>query len=544
MPRTPLFGFLQRSLAFARFSLHTDRPAEELLEEARERARGLGGPQGPPPKSTLNRRDFLSAGASAAAVAAYTSCAPARIATPARREESVLIAGAGIAGLTAAYRLKQAGVRARVLEAGNRAGGRMFSLRDYFAEGQVAELGGELIDTNHAAIRALAKELGIELDDLSTDDPSLQRDTWYFGGGRRSEREIVEAFTPIAARIERDLATLSGDDVTYREPNGGEALDRMTLEEWLEQSGVQGWFRDLLDVGYTTEYGLEAGRQSALNLLLMIDPNPDPFKIYGESDERFHVRGGNDRITSALAARLEGQIETGTALEAIRERPDGALSCSVRRGALSSEIAADRLLLAIPFTLLRSVRMDVALPPAKRKAIQEIGYGTNAKLMAGFSERVWRTRHGSNGSVLTDLPFQLTWETSRLQPGGSGILTNFTGGDHGVELGHGSAGEQAERLVSELERIFPGTAGKRAGMKEARFHWPSHPFTKGSYACYLPGQWTAFRGAEGERVGRLHFAGEHCSLEAQGFMEGGCETGEAAAREILADLGLRGRLAA
>lgn len=524
MPRTPLFDFLQRSLAFARLSLRSERPVDEMLEEARERA--------------LNRRDFLSVSASAAAVLAYSGCAPARVATRSRHEESVVIVGAGIAGLTAAYRLKQAGIRARVLEAGSRVGGRMFSLRDHFADGQVAELGGELIDTGHTAIQALASELGIELDDLATDDPSLARDIWHFGGERRSEREVVEAFRPIAERIERDLETITGDDVTYREPNGAEALDAMTLEEWLERAQARGFVRDLLDVGYTTEYGLELGRQSALNLLLMIDPNPDPFRIYGESDERFHVRGGNDRIVAALASRLEGQIETGTALEAVRERSDGSFSCGMRRGAASSEIAADRLLLALPFTLLREVKMDVALPPAKARAIAEIGYGTNAKLMLGFSERVWRTRHGSNGSVLTDLPFQLSWETSRRQPGRSGILTNFTGGQHGVELGRGSAPEQAARLVSDLERIFPGVGAKRAGMKEARFHWPSHPWTKGSYACYLPGQWTGFRGAEGERVRRLHFAGEHCSLDAQGFMEGGCETGEEAAREIIAELGI------
>jgi monoamine oxidase len=145
---------------------------------------------------------------------------------------------------------------------------------------------------------------------------------------------------------------------------------------------------------------------------------------------------------------------------------------------------------------------------------------------------------------VTDLRFQSSWETSRLQAGASGILTNFTGGNHGLELGQGTAGEQAALFVSDLERIFPGAAARRAGMKEARFHWPTYPFTKGSYAGYLPGQWTAFRGAEGESVGRLHFAGEHCSLEAQGFMEGGCETGEAAARAVLADLQLPAAAAA
>lgn len=463
----------------------------------------------------------------------------------ARGERPIVIFGAGIAGLTAAYRLKQAGVAVRVFEAGNRAGGRIFSLRDHFAEGQVAELGGELIDTNHTAIRALAREFTIPLDDFSADDPDLSRDVWFFGGQRRAEKEVVEAFRPIAARIEAELSTIGGDgDVTYRSPNGGERLDRMSVAEWLDSAGATGWVRDLLDVGYTTEYGLETDRQSALNLLLMIAPDPDPFTIYGESDERFHARGGNDSIPRALASRLESEIETGAALEAVRERSDGSFACEVRRGAASREVSADYIVLAIPFTLLRSVRIAVALPPAKRQAIEELGYGTNAKLMAGFSERVWRTKHGSNGSVLTDLPFQSTWETSRMQPGAAGILTNFTGGEHGVALGRGSAGKQAERFVADLERIYPGATSKRAGMKEARFHWPSYPFTKGSYACYLPGQWTGLRGAEGERVGGLLFAGEHCSLAAQGFMEGGCETGEAVAREILSDFGIRRPVAA
>jgi monoamine oxidase len=139
--------------------------------------------------------------------------------------------------------------------------------------------------------------------------------------------------------------------------------------------------------------------------------------------------------------------------------------------------------------------------------------------------------------VAADLPFQSTWETSRGQAGRSGVITNFTGGDQGVALGAGSAAEQAERVAREMDTVFPGLAAARAGAREVRFHWPSHPWTLGSYASYRVGQWTGIAGAEGEAVGRLHFAGEHCSLEAQGFMEGGCETGEAAAQAVLAQMG-------
>jgi monoamine oxidase len=523
MPRTPLFSLVRRSLRLADNALRSGQGPAEVAQRWHEAA---------------SRRAFLQASSAAAAGAALGACA-ARTPTPRwPSAEPVVVVGAGIAGLTAAWRLHQAGVPVRVLEAQNRVGGRMHSLRGHFADGQVVELGGELIDTGHERMRSLCSELGLVLDDLADETAGLTRDTWHFGGELRNDTQVIEAFLPIAARIQSDLKPLGEGDVTYRTPNGAEALDRTPLAEWLDRAGVGGWMRALLEVAYATEYGLEIGDQSSLNLLLMIDADPDPFRVFGESDERFRVRGGNDSVTEALGRRLGPRIETNTVLEAIGQGADGRLSLTVRRGGSSHVVPAAYVVLALPFTLLRDVRVDLELPPAKRKAIAELGYGTNAKLMVGFSERVWRTRHRTNGSLMSDLAFQTTWETSRHQAGRAGVLTNFTGARHGVDLGQGSAADQAAALVRDLEVIWPGVAAAREGQKEVRFHWPSHPWTRGSYASYRVGQWTAICGAEAEPVGRLHFAGEHCSLSAQGFMEGGCETGEAAAAAILREMGV------
>lgn len=527
MARTPLFRLIRRSLRLAQVSLRTGMPADEAVERWRAA-----------PK--VSRRYFLGASAATAAGMALTGCklrgVPGSTSSKAKGAGEVLVLGAGIAGLTAAYRLHQQNVPVRVLEAQDRVGGRMFSQRGYFPDNQVIELGGELIDSNHEALRALAQELGLTLDDFDEDDRKLARDVWFFEGQRRSDAEVVEAFRPIAAKIDEAWETVTGEVVTYQEPNGGEAIDNMSIAEWLDEAGAEGWFRTLLDVAYTTEYGREIAEQSAWNFLMMIDTNPDPFRIFGDSDERFHVRGGNDQIPTALAQKLGDRVQTGTRVEAITQAADGSYRVEVRRGQTSETVSAEHVVVAIPFTMLRQVKIDVELPPQKRRAIQELGYGTNAKLMTGFSERLWRTAGRSNGSICTDLPFQLSWEATRLQPGKPGVLVNFTGGQRGVDVGEGSAAQQAERFAGELERIFPGIAEKRLG--EVRFHWPTFQYTQGSYACYLPGQWTGFGGAEGERVGNLHFAGEHCSGDFQGFMEGGCETGERAAAEILADLGI------
>jgi monoamine oxidase len=491
-------------------------------------------------RGSVTRRQFLRTSGLAAAGLSLGSCATARGSAGPPGSEEVLIVGGGIAGLTAAWRLTQAGVPVRVLEAQDRTGGRMYSIRGHFPDDQVAELGGELIDTGHAAIRGLARELEIELDDLHAGE-TMDPEWWWFEGRRIGEAELLAAWAPVAARIGADLRTLGplGEWpwVSYANPNGAEALDRTSLREWLAGVDMEPWFRSLLDVGFTTEYGLEADRQSVLNLHFLIDPAPDAFVIYGESDERYHVRGGNDRIPGELARRLGDRIETGAKVEAVRRRADGDYELSVRRGSGSAVRSARHVILAIPFTLLREVELDVELPPAKRRAIDQLGYGTNAKLMMGFERRVWRDTHGSAGSVLSSLPFQLVWETSRSQAGSHGILTNFTGGEQGVAVGQGTPQEQAARVVSELEGVWPGIRATHRADEAVRFHWPSHAWTRGSYASYLPGQWTTICGAEGEAVEGLHFAGEHCSLEAQGFMEGGCETGERAAREVLAALG-------
>jgi monoamine oxidase len=520
MARTPLFRQLRRALDLARVANSAGRPTAEILDLHRS---------GP----LWTRRDLLRNSAVAGAGLTLGCAGLARRDAPGGE---VAVVGGGIAGLVCAYRLTRAGVAARVYEGQKRIGGRMWSLRDHFPEAQVCELGGELVDTGHVTVRGLCTEMGIELDDFDHEEPGLARDLWFFDGRRFSDAEVVEAFRPVAAKIDAAWEAVTGETIGYRTPHGGEAIDRMSLADWLAEAGASGWFYELLDVGYTTEYGLEIAEQSPWNLLMLIDNDPDPFRIFGDSDERFHLRGGNDLLPTRLAERLDGRIETGHRLVALGQEADGSYRLTFEQGGATREVRAERAVLTLPFTMLREVELDLPLPEVKRRAIAELGYGTNAKLMVGFSERIWRTRGGSNGSVLSDLPFQLSWESTRLQPGRGGIVVGYTGGRRGVELGTGTAADQAASFARDFERVFPGASALRT--TEARFHWPSFPWMKGSYACYKPGQWTSIAGAEGERVGHLHFAGEHTSADFQGYMEGGAESGARAAREILADLGL------
>jgi monoamine oxidase len=520
MARSFLANWLRRAAAQAAVARQTGAPLDEVMAQATERRR------------ELSRRRFLQQSAGASAALVLAACARVPLQRP-RDDDEVAIVGAGIAGLSCAWRLRQAGIRCRLYEAQARVGGRMFSLRDHFADGQVCELGGELIDTGHVRMHALAAEFGLPLDDLAADPTHAFGDVWFCDGVRRSEAEILREFAPLAAAIARDADSLPDAQITHAAPGGAEALDRLSMSQWLDRNGASGWLRTLIEVAYTCEMGLECDEQSALNFLTFIDPGTEAFRIFADSDERFHVRGGNDLIVKALATRLDDAIETGCELEAIRQSADGRYALGFKRGAGAFEVAARRVVLAVPFTTLRRVRLDLDLPRAKRRAIDELGYGSNAKLMIGFNERIWRTRHESAGATYSDLPLQTTWETSRMQAGAAGILTNFVGGKHGLDIGQGTPKQQADAASAQLEALFPGVVAARSGMREARFHWPTHPWSLGSYACFRPGQWTTLRGAIGEAVGNLHFAGEHCAFDNQGFMEGGVESGEWAAQAIL-----------
>ena len=468
---------------------------------------------------------------------------------------TVGIVGAGMAGVHCAYLLKQAGVRAVVYDAQNRIGGRMFTDRTTFAlpDGQHCELGGELIDTAHTTIQSLCQLLAIDLYDYSTDAPALNHIVALIGGKVLTVSDVLAGFGPIADAINTAVGTLTDPNSapSYTDHNGGDAIDAMSIHQWLDSVGASGPVRTLLEVAYNIEFGLETTQQSAWNFLWQISPaDPTDFQIFGASDERFHTVTGNDAIPNKLAAKLDqSQLQLGFQLTAVAVRSDGRVTLTLSSGGSTTTATFDHVVLALPFSTLRKVDLSkVPMSPVKAKAIATLGYGTNAKLMAGFSSRVWRAPPGagdaggaypaSDGSAYSDLAhFQNTWETSRLQPGASGIITDYTGGDLGVAIGAGTPESQRDAFLADFDTLFPGAKAASNG-KVSRMHWPSFPWTQGSYAAYLVGQWTGISGAEIERVGNIHFCGEHTSTDFQGFMEGAAETGAMAATEVLTDLGL------
>jgi monoamine oxidase len=434
-----------------------------------------------------------------------------------------------MAGLNAAWQLKKAGIHASIYEASNRVGGRIYSARGLFGTGTVTELGAEFIDTIHEDMLDLAQEFGLPLLDTAT-DKTLVKDAYFFNGRHYTVAEVINELKGIAPRMQADISLYQNN---YEQ--AVEVLDQLSLEQYLDSIGATGWLRRLLIEAYVTEYGLDAGEQSCLNMLALIslDTSGGSFEIFGESDERFKIVGGNETLIEKLSQQLSAQIETGYRLVALSKSLMRYELTFEQVGGGTKEVRADVVVLTLPFTLLREVALDLSLrlPPPKLRAIHELGYGTNAKLMLGFNSRPWRN-NGYAGYLFTDNGLQTGWENTQLQNSASSSYTLFSGGTPGIHVGAGTPEFQAAQHLPKLQQVFPGVQAA-FNNRVARFHWPTSPFAKGSYACYKVGQWKSIAGWEFEPVGHLFFAGEHCSEEFQGFMNGAAETGRRVAEQIL-----------
>lgn len=523
MARSPLFRFFRKSV-------------RDYFQQTRES------------DSPLTRREFAKrAGFVGAAAAVSTFPWESFAAKAGGKGDDVIILGAGFAGLTAAYRLSQARVPYRIFEASQRCGGRVLTKNGFNGDGMFCELGAELVDTVHVELIELCKELGLVVEDLRGGDTGVDAGAYMHGGKIYSDGDLRREVQPLCQAVIRDAKKIFGDGeregIKYSNMFKAHAFDKMNLEEYLNSiRGLATWVKEMVRLAYVGEFGLEAYQQSALNLILMIsEEHGEKFEMFGESDESKRIQGGNSRLADALAAKLG--IRNGKESANIRWKHE--LVAWSKKGSShvltfktpggTREVKASQILCTIPFSVLRGVEglRDLGFSPRKMRSIYEFSYGTNSKLMIGFQKRIWRSSGAArptNGS-LSEASFQSLWETSRLQKGESGILTNFTGGRRGLEASE----KDVAAVLAVANKFYPGLKGLHDG-HSAFLNWTKNPHARGSYGCPGPGHFEAFYGVEGESElgGQVEFAGEHASPDWQGFMNGAIQSAEIAAKRIVA----------
>jgi monoamine oxidase len=448
----------------------------------------------------------------------------------------IAVVGAGLAGLTCAYRLQQAGYAAQIYEASDRIGGRCYTGRGDFADGQIYEHGGELIDNGHIDMKQLANELGFTLDNLLQAEANSTEQLGYFFGKPYTATQMSDDLKAIWQQVHNDVSAASYPTLYNLSTPRGRELDQMSLYQWIENyvpGGHNSQLGQMLDVAYNIEYGGESKVQSSLNMLYLLGyVGPGQFRTFGKSNEKFHVRGGNDQVPAALAAKVASQISMSTPLTAIKLNNDGTYTLTFANGAGSFTKIADHVVLTMPFSVLRGLDVSKAgFNQVKTWAINELGMGTNSKLHLQFDSRFWRDA-GLNGETYSDRGYQNTWEVTRAQPGTRGLLVNYTGGTPGVNAGKGTPEQAAATFLKQVEPVLPGATAQWNG-KVVRDYWTGNQWSKGSYSYWKVGQYTRFSGAEKEQSGNCHFAGEHTSQDFQGYLQGAVETGQRAANEIL-----------
>lgn len=541
--RTPLLRSLRRLVSDFRIARATGLPFDEIAQRRQA--------------ALPSRRDVLRGAAAVTAGALVSGGAP-RVAHG-LRQPTIAIVGGGIAGLSCALELADRGVASTVYEASGRIGGRMFSNnRGYWDAGQVSEWCGELIDTGHETVRGLAKRFGLRLDDLQAAEARHSTDTYRFFNRYCSTAQSDADFGAIVDALNQDVNDAPFPTTFDSFTPAGFALDHMSVFDWIE-ARVPGGHRSplgaLLDAAYAIEYGADTTVQSSLNLIYLLGFQPDDrgLAVFGESDERFHIRGGNQQLPQAIAQHLGDAVVTGWKLARVARASGGRVQLTFDTGSgPSQQVTADIAVLAIPFAMLRE--LDIAragFSDLKATAIDELGRGHNGKLHLQFDERLWSSRGPwgiSTGGTYADTGYQSGWDVSRAQPGQPGILVFYSGGSVTDAMATNAAfttiaanprvGLDGRRALEQIAPVFPGLPplwnGKATQSLPHKFD-----LMKASYSYWRVGQYTQFSGIEGVPEGNVYFCGEHTSQDFQAFMEGGASTGMATADAIADRIGAR-----
>ncbi len=443
-------------------------------------------------------------------------------------DKSVNIIGAGMAGLAAAYDLHRAGWQVTLLEARNRVGGRVHTMRG-FSNGLVAEAGGEFIDKHHTRMLAFAKEFKLSLAEVGSWQG--QTDDWgaYEGKAGQSNNINVWGFD-LGNEFDNmwvalaELAKQVPDPANPESAPNAKELDKRSSADWINVQAAHPLARLAFADHIRSEYTCEPEHFSLLDLarnaaLYYSAPN--------FHKPNYRIIGGNDQIPRAISSLLP-DVRLDAEVTSINNQPD-EVSVTYKKGDSFHTISSAFAILATPLTTARLIEFNPPLPSAHQRMVNEISYGAVTKVMIEYRKRFWKDK-GWNGRLSTDQHIVQTWDATSHLEGENGIITAYTGGAPGVKLSALSDEERTKLVISVIDKIFPGSSDLIENT--ATIAWINEPFTRCSYMALAPGQVTAHWQTLTAPAGRLFFAGEHATIY-QGFMEGAVESGQRIAKNIM-----------
>jgi len=517
----------------------------------------------------VDRRTFfkgagtVAAGLAAASLGASTILRPAR-ANAATTAPRIAIIGGGLAGLRTAHKLWiDRGIKSTIYEAKEHVGGRCETGRGLFLNDQIMEMHGEFVDSEHLAVKALAARYGLGLDDLWI-YPSLTDDTYWINNSRYTAWEVTEDWKAFGYNAFHDAVMKAEAPQTYDNHNAQAVTwDKQDVPTWLSQNLPGGSSTKLYKLALESLAG-EWGPPADVSGLAMLwqwaynvskkTAHSYQSKSYlwvEGADARWHIQGGSDGLVTGMEAELPaGTIKTSSPVSAIVKNSNGTYTLSVKSGTKTTSVIVDHVVIAIPFTSLRTnVNLTKAgLSPLKMTAIKNLGMGTHGKIIAQFNGHPWFANSDGNanfdGNCLVDFPvnwwYEPNYQTNN-NTAPTALMVNVPGGSttqqyikkYGITAHEGvvPAGLLNE-LLPPLDTYFgPGVKDAYNGKSWYDFG-QMDKWIGGSWPYWKPGQFTGFSGIEGKREGNIHFAGDATEWDNPGFMEGAVLSGERCAAEI------------
>jgi monoamine oxidase len=482
----------------------------------------------------IDRREFLKIGflAASAKLAALRSGSFGPQALPhSTSPKKVLIVGAGLAGLVAAYELTQAGHDVTIVEAQLRPGGRVHTFREPFADGLYAEAGASRISEIHDLTLHYAKQFGLQLVPFLPNKPSR---VFLLKGKRilaRSRTDLDLSRVPLDLRPEERRLGMEGLTEKYLGPalrvmgdprvldwpnTATKAYDRVTMAEFLRRQGASHGAIELF------EYPFQSAEEDPVSFLYNLR------EIWYDSRPamRYKIDGGNDLLPKAFAAKLQERIHYGLPVTRIEQDSRKVRAVASQLGTHHT-FEADHLICTVPFPVLRRVEVYPPFSERRRRAIAELQYMPETRVIMQCRTRYWEAE-GHNGFGMSDLPQEI-WHPTHDQPGTRGLLVSRTFLSMGQSVGATSEEKRLEFVSREMEKVHPGLLGNLEGAVSKI--WQIDPWAGGAISLHAPGQLTTTCADIERPEGRVHFAGEHTSGW-PGWMQGALQSGLRAAKEV------------
>ena len=483
----------------------------------------------------MKRRDFLK---NSVVAAATLSASPLPILTLAQNTlerrgaaKRVIVIGAGLAGLSAAYELTRAGHDVTILEAQTRPGGRVLTLRDPFPDGLYAEAGATRIPNHHHFTLKYVELFGLTLDPFQPPDlPSV----YYVREKRIRVTPGQQVEWPYELTAEERALGLDGmrqkyiwsalselgdvTDPSWPPPEVLRKYDQMNRSDFWRGRGASSEAISLLSLGgiddrLETWAALFMLRNHALNR---------KFKQY------YKIRGGTDLLPKSFASRLSEKIQYATPVVKIEQHARG-VTARFRQAGTYHALTGDYLICAVPFSVQKNIEVAPAFSVEKQRAIDELPYLSASKIFLLSKRKFWADKRES-GFATTDLPISQVWDITYGQAGTRGILQAFPISLHSRRVTGMSENERLNFALEQVETIYPGMGEHfEGGITKC---WDEDEWARGVASYYKPGQFSTLLPHVARPEGRVHFAGEHTSVWIDGWMQGALESGNRVAREI------------